>query len=142
MPLNTSQKRSLTAVLMELEEDLLQLEQWLKMDKINMVFRQISNPFSPKQRTQLLELITTVKEQLQTMRDTFGLPIETVDLRLLFSVNLLHFETTLEESSPRRLKSFGKMDDETAETLTHQLNKLIQYLTAIRRIAQLAESKK
>jgi len=34
------------------------------------------------------------------------------------------------------------MDDETAETLTHQLNKLIQYLTAIRRIAQLAESKK
>lgn len=140
MSLNTGQKRFLAAVLMELEEHLLKLEQWLQMDKINMVFSQISNPFPPKQRTQLLELIVNIKDQLRTMRDTFALPIETVDLRWLFSVNLLYFETTLEECSPRRLKSFGEMDDEIAEALTHQLDKLIQHLTALRHIVRLVET--
>ncbi|MFA0731511.1 MAG: hypothetical protein LKKZDAJK_002166 [Candidatus Fervidibacter sp.] len=132
VPLNTDQKRFLTAALAELEEHLLRFNALLQRDETITVFRRVPNPFSPERRRRLLELITTTTEHLRAMREAFGLPIEEADLRWQMTATLLHFATNLEECEPHRLKAFGDLDEETAKQLTEQLHTLTGLLAQLR----------
>lgn len=131
MALNSDQKRFLAAALMELEEHLLQFEEWLQSDETATIFRKVENTFSPEQRTRLLELIELVKRQLRKMRDTFDLPTEVVDLRWHLTVTLLHIATSLEECQSRRIKGFGELDSETEKVLDSCLQDLVKLISGI-----------
>lgn len=136
MALNADQKRFLAAALTELEEHLLRFERLLQADETVTIFRKIPNPFPPEQQIKLLELMSATKEELQAMRDVFGLPTEVVDLRWQLTVTLLHIATTLEECQSRRIKSFGELDDETARQLDNHLQCLNGLINAIGRAAK------
>ncbi len=133
MPMNADQKRFLAAALAELEEHLCRFERLLQQDETVTIFQRIPNPFRPEQRRQLLEHIAAIKEHLRAMRDSFGLPIQNTDLRWQMTVTLLHSLTNLAECEPKRLRSFGDLDEPTAaqisqflEGLTDLLNRLSQ----------------
>ena len=132
MPLNTDQKRFLTAALAELEEHLLRFKALLQQDETVTVFRRVPNPFPPERRRRLLELIAATTEHLMAMRDAFGLLKERTDLRWQMTATLLHLATNLEECEPHCLKAFGDLDEGTAKQLAEQLRTLTALLTQLR----------
>jgi hypothetical protein len=136
MPLNTDQKRFLSAALAELEGHLMHFERLLQSDETVTIFQRVPNPFTVEQRLRLLELITAVKEHLAVMRDAFGLPVEVIDLRWQLTATLLHIATSLEECHPRRMKGFGELDTETAIQLSQSLQQLANLLEALQHEAR------
>ncbi len=136
MPLNTDQKRFLAAALTDLEEHLCRFERLLQQDETVTIFQRIPNPFQPKQRVELLNHIAFVKDHLRAMRNAFGLPIQNTDLRWQLTVTLLHSLTNLAECEPRRLRSFGDLDEETAKQVQQFLERLTYLLSCLSQIAK------
>jgi len=135
--LNESQRRSLTITLRRVELAVWRLEERMaQQSPPQLILTRFTNPPNSEQQAALLQLTRRVREEIAQL--TFDYDLEVGEENVLRSVmgefSLLWCD--LEDTRPHKLRRYGAVHPQAHDTLGPPIQRLIQLMLAIDRVAK------
>lgn len=134
--LNESQRRSLGVTMRRVELAVWRLEERLaRAEPPDLVLTRFTNEPSDEQRSALLRLIAEVRREIAQIAEDYNLEVneENVVRSIMGEFSLLWAD--LEDTRPQKLRRYGPVRSQAIETLGPPVQRLIQLVLAIDRVA-------
>jgi hypothetical protein len=122
--LNDSQRVSLRIAFRLIDERMREIEAILERPEEVGVMYEVRDDLSPAMRERLPEKISAVRAILKNLRDRLALSAEITTARREAFKGLPYLWEVLEESTSKRLRRYGAVDDRLARILDPQIQSL------------------
>lgn len=134
--LNESQRRSLGVTMRRVELAVWRLEERLSRTKPpDLVLTRFTNEPNDEQRSMLLRLITEVRREIAQVAEDYNLEVNEEDGMRSIMGEFTLLWADLEDTRPQKLRRYGPVRPQAIETLGPPVQRLIQLMLAIDRVA-------
>lgn len=135
MGLNEHQQRRIEVSLALVDRALLEMERFYLSEKpLVSEMVHFTSDLAADERREIVHLIEEFRRGLRSVRETFQLKPQSVNLRRLLRSYFSHFWSVLHDCRSTKLRGYGEVDPELSHRLDPEIDRLIALAERLERI--------